>query len=134
MKANRKFIEADERAVSAVIGFILMVSVTVAISATAYSYITSMLEEKDPVVLCGNIKYLPVENDWKKYGVLQMNDDCFYSIYFIGASDYALLKFAFQRNCSVSLVLVYPIVNDIFVKGDSVVLMDCGCEGGVDNL
>jgi len=40
-----------------------------------------------------------------------------------------LLKFAFQRNCSVSLVLVYTIGNDIFVKGDSVVLMDCGCNG-----
>ena len=130
MKANRKFIEADERAVSAVIGVILMFSVTVAISATAYYYITSMLfEEKDPVVLCGNIKYLPVENDWKKYGVLQMNDDCFYSIYFIGASDYALLKFAFQRNCTVSMVLCYLYDGFIKGKGDSVVLMDCGCNG-----
>jgi len=128
MKANRKFIE-DENANGFFWGAILVI---VAISATAYYFITnitSMLEEKDPVVLCGNIKYLPVENDWKKYGVLQMNDDCFYSIYFIGASDYALLKFAFQRNCSVSLVLVYTIGNDIFVKGDSVVLMDCGCNG-----
>jgi flagellin-like protein len=43
MKANRKFIEADERAVSAVIGVILMVAITVAIAATVYVYVSGML-------------------------------------------------------------------------------------------
>ena len=41
MKANRKFIEEDE-AVSAVIGVILMVAITVAIAATVYYYVTSL--------------------------------------------------------------------------------------------
>lgn len=42
MKANRKFIE-DEEAVSAVIGVILMVAITVAIAATVYVYVSGML-------------------------------------------------------------------------------------------
>ena len=43
MKANIKFIEGDERAVSAVIGVILMVAITVAIAATVYVYVSGML-------------------------------------------------------------------------------------------
>jgi flagellin-like protein len=43
MKANRKFREADERAVSAVIGVILMVAITVAIAATVYVYVSGMI-------------------------------------------------------------------------------------------
>ena len=43
MKANRKFIEADDKAVSAVIGVILMVAITVAIAATVYVYVSGMI-------------------------------------------------------------------------------------------
>ncbi len=42
MKANRKFVNGEE-AVSAVIGVILMVAITVAIAATAYMYITGII-------------------------------------------------------------------------------------------
>ena len=42
MKANRKFREGEE-AVSAVIGVILMVAITVAIAATVYVYVTGMI-------------------------------------------------------------------------------------------
>jgi flagellin-like protein len=42
MKANRKFVNEDE-AVSAVIGVILMVAITVAIAATVYVYVSGML-------------------------------------------------------------------------------------------
>jgi archaeal type IV pilus assembly protein PilA len=42
MKANRKFIE-DKEAVSAVIGVILMVAITVAIAATVYVYVSGMM-------------------------------------------------------------------------------------------
>ena len=42
MKANRKFVEGDE-AVSAVIGVILMVAITVAIAATVYVYVSGMI-------------------------------------------------------------------------------------------
>ena len=42
MKANRKFVE-DGEAVSAVIGVILMVAITVAIAATVYVYVSGML-------------------------------------------------------------------------------------------
>ena len=41
MKANRKFVEEKE-AVSAVIGVILMVAITVAIAATVYYYVTTL--------------------------------------------------------------------------------------------
>ena len=44
MKANRKCkSKADERAVSAVIGVILMVAITVAIAATVYVYVSGMI-------------------------------------------------------------------------------------------
>ena len=42
MKANRKFVEERE-AVSAVIGVILMVAITVAIAATVYYYVTTIM-------------------------------------------------------------------------------------------
>jgi len=45
MKANKKFIEERE-AVSAVIGVILMVAITVAIAATVYVYVSSMTGEQ----------------------------------------------------------------------------------------
>jgi len=41
MKANRKFID-DDKAVSAVIGVILMVAITVAIAATVYVYVSGL--------------------------------------------------------------------------------------------
>jgi FlaG/FlaF family flagellin (archaellin) len=42
MKANRKFKDKDD-AVSAVIGVILMVAITVAIAATVYVYVSGMI-------------------------------------------------------------------------------------------
>ncbi|RLF53919.1 MAG: hypothetical protein DRN13_03485, partial [Thermoplasmata archaeon] len=42
MKANRKFVESRE-AVSAVIGVILMVAITVAIAAVVYIYVSGMM-------------------------------------------------------------------------------------------
>ena len=42
MKGNRKFVN-EEEAVSAVIGVILMVAITVAIAATVYVYVSGML-------------------------------------------------------------------------------------------
>jgi flagellin-like protein len=55
MKANRKFKEADDRAVSAVIGVILMVAITVAIAATVYVYVSGMIggtKVQTPNVAC----------------------------------------------------------------------------------
>lgn len=52
MKANRKFKEADD-AVSAVIGVILMVAITVAIAATVYVYVSGMIggtEDSSPAI------------------------------------------------------------------------------------
>ena len=43
MRANKKSRDTDERAVSAVIGVILMVAITVAIAATVYVYVSGML-------------------------------------------------------------------------------------------
>ena len=52
MKANRKFVDGEE-AVSAVIGVILMVAITVAIAATVYVYVSGMMgteSEVTPVI------------------------------------------------------------------------------------
>jgi len=43
MRANKKSRDTDQRAVSAVIGVILMVAITVAIAATVYVYVSGML-------------------------------------------------------------------------------------------
>ena len=43
MKANRKFKQNEDDAVSAVIGVILMVAITVAIAATVYVYVSGMI-------------------------------------------------------------------------------------------
>jgi len=43
MKANRKFKMDEDDAVSAVIGVILMVAITVAIAATVYVYVSGMI-------------------------------------------------------------------------------------------
>jgi len=54
MKANRKFIE-KEAGVSAVIGVILMVAITVAIAATVYVYVSGMIggtQEQTPTMAC----------------------------------------------------------------------------------
>ena len=56
MKANRKFIEGEE-AVSAVIGVILMVAITVAIAATVYVYVSGMLG--GPTTKTPNITFIP---------------------------------------------------------------------------
>ena len=53
MKANRKFKEGEDEAVSAVIGVILMVAITVAIAATVYVYVSGMMggaSEKAPTI------------------------------------------------------------------------------------
>ena len=55
MKANRKFKEAEDNAVSAVIGVILMVAITVAIAATVYVYVSGMIgggSESTPSIAC----------------------------------------------------------------------------------
>lgn len=46
MKANRRFVEGEE-AVSAVIGVILMVAITVAIAATVYVYVSGMITPEE---------------------------------------------------------------------------------------
>ena len=46
MKANRKFVDGEE-AVSAVIGVILMVAITVAIAATVYVYVSDNFSSTD---------------------------------------------------------------------------------------
>jgi flagellin-like protein len=43
MKANKKYILEEDEGVSAVIGVILMVAITVAIAATVYVYVSGMI-------------------------------------------------------------------------------------------
>jgi len=55
MKANRKFVE-DGEAVSAVIGVILMVAITVAIAATVYVYVSGITSTEDESKLISAIQ------------------------------------------------------------------------------
>jgi len=54
MKANRKFKDKEDEAVSAVIGVILMVAITVAIAATVYVYVSGMMgpTKRTPSITC----------------------------------------------------------------------------------
>ena len=75
MKANKKFAE-DDSAVSAVIGTILMVAITVAIMATVYVYISGLSgtqkEDKEDAAIIGrntdNQIKLVLANGGKSYG------------------------------------------------------------------
>ena len=58
MKANRKFVEGKE-AVSAVIGVILMVAITVAIAATVYVYVSGMLGGQGTTTPTVGVTYSP---------------------------------------------------------------------------
>jgi hypothetical protein len=127
MKANKKFIEEDERAVSAVIGVILMVSITVAIAAIVYVYVSGELSSKSDVVICGKISDMP---DKDTTDILKMNNN----IYIVKTSwidtEYMLMKYAFEHNCSCSLILQPSNdANVYYIKYGSVSLLDCGCLG-----
>lgn len=128
MKANRKFIERKDSGVSELIGVILMVAIIVAISAVVYYYVTSLSSttHKDTII-CGKIKYIPVLDTWKCYGILQMNDESLYSIYYIDDYDYSLMKFAYSNECNVSIVINHYYDNDMRIFDKSVTLLDCGC-------
>jgi flagellin-like protein len=54
MKANKKYILEEDEGVSAVIGVILMVAITVAIAATVYVYVSGMMGtggEQPPTII-----------------------------------------------------------------------------------
>jgi flagellin-like protein len=92
MKANKKFREGEE-AVSAVIGVILMVAITVAIAATVYVYVSGMIGGgpatafpnivlKDDVAICGGVgdDLFTIEHragssiDWDNYDITVKDD------------------------------------------------------------
>ena len=60
MKANRKFVEERE-AVSAVIGVILMVAITVAIAGTVYMYVSGMLGGPSTVTPSVGVTYNKID-------------------------------------------------------------------------
>jgi flagellin-like protein len=134
MKANRKFIEADDRAVSAVIGVILMVAITVAIAATVYVYVSGMIggtKNQTPNVACtvdstsnkitiatadANIQWsdIVITNDsgitlnWNVYtggGVTPTGVHTMpAALIYITAGDYIYLTGAFTGNSKITLM------------------------------
>ena len=127
MKANRKSIfEADDHAVSAVIGVILMVAVTVAIAAIVYIYVSDMIITSDNLVVCGEISELPSDKD--STGILKM-DGKIYIVENIGGTEYMLMQYAFVHGCNCTLVLMDSMDTNVYwVQGGSVSLLDCGCD------
>lgn len=128
MKANRKFIEADDHAVSAVIGVILMVAIMVviivAMAVTVYNIVSNAIRTNDKV-LCGKISELPAKDG---AGILKMDNQMFI-IEDTGDTEYMLMQYAFIHSCNCTLVLTDSSYNNIFwVKGGSVSLLDCGCD------
>jgi archaeal type IV pilus assembly protein PilA len=133
MKANRKFKEADERAVSAVIGVILMVAITVAIAATVYVYVSGMIggtQKQTPSVSCttdsslNRIMVAASDNNVKWSDIVITNDSGVtlnWNIYtgggvtatgvhvmpattvFVTAGDYIALTGTFTGNAKITL-------------------------------
>ena len=120
-------IKNKKAGVSAVIGVTLMVAITVAIAATTYVYVTSLIySSNENTVICGKIKYIPVNENWKHYGVVQIDNNSFYSIYQMNDRDYSILKFAYENNCTVSFIIFTGYDGYISMLGDSLKLIDCG--------
>lgn len=98
MKANRKFIE-DGEAVSAVIGVILMVAITVAIAATVYVYVSGMLgggtdisptvtlQQSGGSILVSKVQNGPVNNDSASVSVVNKTSGTFEGSGIIYAGD-----------------------------------------------
>jgi len=126
MKANRKSVfEADEDAVSAVIGVILMIAITVALAGVVYSLLSNFFATDDDVVVCGKISELP-----SKYGagILKMDGQIFI-IKDTGDTEYMLMQYAYSHNCNCTLILYDSLDANIYwVRGGSVSLLDCGCD------
>ena len=77
MKANRKFVDGEE-AVSAVIGVILMVAITVAIAATVYVYVSGMLSPSPSRAtnIAGTVSTNSTQISIKLSGEYLQPDDC----------------------------------------------------------
>jgi ABC-type maltose transport system permease subunit len=119
----------NKTGVSAVLGVILMVAITVAIAATVYYYVSTIVNSSDNnTVICGKIKYIPVNENWKHYGVVQIDNNSFYSLYTMNDRDYSILKFAYKSNCTVSFIIYTMYDGDLAMLGDSVNLINCGCK------
>ncbi len=107
MKANRKFIEADERAVSAVIGVILMVAITVAIAATVYVYVSGMIKVTMDVAPTGWCIYT---SSGVSIGYNQATTQPFTGVQLVNAGDYLLLN---GTVGNVKVTLAYSPTNSL---------------------
>ncbi len=96
MKANRKYKESEE-AVSAVIGVILMVAITVAIAATVYVYVSGMIGgggQQTPTIAftvdSGNDKMVVASADaatnWNDITLTLDNSSALYAIHDTGGT------------------------------------------------
>ncbi|MBE3137772.1 MAG: type IV pilin N-terminal domain-containing protein [Thermoplasmata archaeon] len=106
MKANRKFKQADERAVSAVIGVILMVAITVAIAATVYVYVSGMIggtKTQTPNVACTTdatankitVATADANIKWKDVVITLDNASTHWTVYYGGGIHQAVMDTAF---------------------------------------
>jgi flagellin-like protein len=91
MKANRSYKLKEDEAVSAVIGVILMVAITVAIAATVYVFLSSKLSEPSELTYITGIYQGHYDNgteplviSGKEYKVYATKNDLLYLNNFIG--------------------------------------------------
>jgi len=105
MKANRKFINKDA-GISAVIGVILMVAITIAISCTVYAYISNMMFNPTFNTFTGKLNKLPIKSHWHK-GDSIIFDNLTFDFSYISFEDYSLLKLAYIGGYNISFVYYY---------------------------
>lgn len=99
----------NNKGVSAVIGVILMVAITVAIAGTVYVYVSNMIGSSTYEYI-GTIDYLTE----KEYNLLHTTDEYYFSLMNIDNSDYGLLLYAYDHNLTVGFSYAEDY-NDVYV-------------------
>jgi len=112
-----------------VIGVVLMVAITVAIVATVYVYVSSMLD-CDTIIERGRIVYLTPETPYNDDIKILVINDNYYALNFIEDSEYELLLFADRCNCNVSITITQRITQgcsgNYYIYDNDVQILDCG--------
>jgi flagellin-like protein len=100
----------NNKGVSAVIGVILMVAITVAIAGTVYVYVSNMIGSSTTYEYIGTIDYLTE----KEYNLLHTTDEYYFSLMNIDYSEYGLLLYAYDHNLTVGFSY-FEDFNDVYV-------------------
>jgi len=103
MKANQKFVNRDEEAVSPVIAVILMVAITVVLAATVYVWVSGFGSQSSSAAKSVSLtSAAAISNDghWKNYTIASATSGLKYSDFSMTLNGAALTATAASTNCA----------------------------------